>query len=46
MGKYVVDVKSFEALALPQLALQPGVLLYVVDELGETTNRHFWDTLW
>lgn len=34
VGKYTVDLPSFEALALPQLAPQPGVLLYVVDEIG------------
>ena len=35
VGKYVVDVAAFEALALPQLQPEPGVRLYVVDEVGQ-----------
>ena len=36
MGKYAVDVASFEGLALPQLAPHcPGVRLHVVDEVGK-----------
>lgn len=39
VGKYVVNVASFEALALPQLQPRPGVELYVVDEVGEPAAR-------
>lgn len=35
MGRYRVDVGSFEALALPALAPQPGTRLLVIDEVGE-----------
>lgn len=34
VGKYAVDLPSFERLALPELAPQPGVQLYCVDEVG------------
>lgn len=43
MGKYVVDVMSFEALALP--AIQPGnpaTRLVVIDELGEECTNPQW----
>lgn len=45
MGKYAVDVASFESLALPQLAPGcPGVRLYVIDEVGkmELLSRPFF----
>ncbi len=44
MGKYAVDVRSFEALALPQLAPSAGAQLYVVDEVGkmELFSRAFY----
>lgn len=35
VGKYVVNVPSFESLALPALQLQPDTRLYVIDEVGE-----------
>lgn len=38
VGKYRVDVGSFETLSLPALAPQPGTRLLVIDEVGE--RRH------
>jgi nucleoside-triphosphatase len=35
VGRYVVDLPAFEAVALPALALEPSVALYVVDEVGK-----------
>lgn len=35
VGKYFVDVRSFESLALPQLAPAAGTQLYVIDEVGK-----------
>eukprot|EP00877_Chromochloris_zofingiensis_P011430 jgi/Chrzof1/6540/Cz19g00120.t1 len=35
VGKYVVNVPSFESLALPALQLQPDTRLYVIDEVGK-----------
>jgi nucleoside-triphosphatase THEP1 len=36
VGKYVVDVQSFEALALPAIQTSsPATRLVVVDEVGE-----------
>lgn len=40
VGKYVVDLPSFEALALHELLPAAGVLLYVVDEVGELSMPH------
>jgi nucleoside-triphosphatase THEP1 len=36
VGKYVVDVQSFEALALPAIQpTSPATKLVVIDEVGE-----------
>ncbi|XP_020247282.1 cancer-related nucleoside-triphosphatase homolog isoform X2 [Asparagus officinalis] len=35
VGKYKVDVASFESLALPELQIKDGVDLYVIDEVGK-----------
>lgn len=35
VGRYVVDVASFEAVSLPALELREGVDLYVIDEIGK-----------
>ncbi|KAL4437178.1 hypothetical protein ABPG75_004317 [Micractinium tetrahymenae] len=35
VGKYAVDVTSFERLALPELRPQQGAQLYCVDEVGK-----------
>lgn len=44
VGKYAVDVRSFEALALPQLQPSAGAQLYVIDEVGkmELFSRAFY----
>lgn len=44
VGKYSVDVRSFESLALPQLAPSAGTQLYVIDEVGkmELFSRSFY----
>lgn len=42
VGKYSVDIASFERLALPELQLQPGVQLYVVDEVGREGGEMLW----
>ncbi|KAI7844848.1 hypothetical protein COHA_001502 [Chlorella ohadii] len=44
VGKYAVDVRSFEALALPQLTPSAGAQLYVIDEVGkmELFSRAFY----
>ncbi|MCI0572139.1 MAG: nucleoside-triphosphatase [Myxococcaceae bacterium] len=35
VGRYAVDLQAFESVALPALALDPAVALYVVDEVGK-----------
>ncbi|CAD7695215.1 unnamed protein product [Ostreobium quekettii] len=35
VGKYAVDVPSFERVALPALTIRPGIKLMVVDEIGK-----------
>jgi nucleoside-triphosphatase THEP1 len=35
VGKYGVDVASFEALALSALVPHPGTRLVIIDEVGE-----------
>ncbi|CAL9079932.1 unnamed protein product [Musa textilis] len=35
VGKYKVDVASFESLALPQLQIKEGIDLFIVDEVGK-----------
>ena len=35
VGRYSVDLPAFERVALPTLALRPGVELYVIDEIGK-----------
>lgn len=34
VGKYFVDVASFESVALPELVIQPGIRLMIIDEIG------------
>jgi len=35
VGRYVVHVSEFEAVALPQLEIRPGLELLVIDEIGK-----------
>jgi nucleoside-triphosphatase len=35
VGRYVVQLQSFEVIALPSLDLRAGVDLYVIDEIGK-----------
>lgn len=35
VGRYVVHVSDFEAVALPQLEIRPGLELLVIDEIGK-----------
>ncbi len=35
VGRYVVHVSEFEAIALPQLEIRPGLELLVIDEIGK-----------
>jgi nucleoside-triphosphatase len=35
VGRYVVHVSEFEAVALPQLEIRPGLELVVIDEIGK-----------
>ncbi len=35
VGRYAVHLDAFEAVALPALALRPGIDLFVVDEIGK-----------
>jgi nucleoside-triphosphatase len=35
VGRYWVDLESFEAVALPSLELRSGISLYVIDEIGK-----------
>ena len=35
VGRYVVHVSEFEAVALPQLDIRPGLELLVIDEIGK-----------
>ena len=35
VGRYVVHVSEFEAVALPQLEIWPGLQLLVIDEIGK-----------
>eukprot|EP01023_Acetabularia_acetabulum_P020371 TRINITY_DN20572_c0_g1_i1.p2 TRINITY_DN20572_c0_g1~~TRINITY_DN20572_c0_g1_i1.p2 ORF type:complete len:140 (-),score=19.49 TRINITY_DN20572_c0_g1_i1:69-488(-) len=35
VGRYVVDLQSFEALALPEVTPSDGIRLYIVDEIGK-----------
>ncbi|KAG6536859.1 hypothetical protein ZIOFF_001930 [Zingiber officinale] len=35
VGKYKVDVESFESLALPQMQVKEGTNLFIIDEVGK-----------
>eukprot|EP01025_Chloroclados_australasicus_P061966 TRINITY_DN8136_c0_g1_i1.p3 TRINITY_DN8136_c0_g1~~TRINITY_DN8136_c0_g1_i1.p3 ORF type:complete len:199 (-),score=15.83 TRINITY_DN8136_c0_g1_i1:323-919(-) len=35
VGRYQVDLQSFEAIALPEIQITEGVKIYVVDEIGK-----------
>ncbi len=35
VGKYGVDLERLEAIAIPALALEPSIMIYLIDEIGK-----------